>query len=190
MPTKSNSRGYDTVSRLNHWVVALVMIGMLAFGLYLENAGLSKEARGELMGIHKAIGAVFLVLAIGRVGYRLYQGFPQPVAIMPKWQDLASKAVHWSLLAGVLIMPISGLMMSLFSGRSVDVFGLVTISAFEKNETLGGIGHVAHGIGANILLAAIAVHVVAALKHHFIDKDLTLSRMLGNSKAEEGTRNV
>ena len=139
------------------------MIGMLAFGLFLENVDLTKEARGPLMGLHKAIGAVFLVIAVWRVGYRILQGFPMPTAVMPKWQDLASKAIHWLLLAGVLIMPISGLMMSLYSGRAIDIFGLITIPAFEKNEALAGIGHVAHGVGANVLLAAIAVHVLAAL---------------------------
>lgn len=190
MSKATKSVAYDAMSRFNHWIVAVVMIGMLGFGLFLENAELSREARGSLMGIHKAIGSVFLVFALWRVGYRVSQGFPMPIAAMPKWQDIASKIVHWALLAGVLLMPISGLMMSLFGGRSVDVFGILTIPAFEKNETLGGIGHVAHGLGANILLAVIAIHILAAFKHHIIDKDLTLARMVGNGAARKGISNV
>lgn len=169
---------YNQISRFNHWFAALIVLGMLAFGLYLENAGLTREARGALMPIHKAIGVLFLLFALWRVGYRLTQGFLSPAAVMPAWQERASKFVHWVLLAAVLIMPISGLTMSLFSARAVEVFGLFTVPAFEKNESIAGIAHFAHGTTAYVLLAAIVLHVAAALKHHIVDKDATLARML------------
>lgn len=175
---------YDTISRFNHWLTAGVIIGMLALGLFLENVDLARETRGPILALHKALGALFLVFAVWRVGYRIKQSFPKTVANLSPWQDIAAKAVHWLLLAGILIMPVSGLMMSLFGGHDVNVFGLLTIPAFEKNETLFGIGHVAHGIGGNVLLAAIALHILAALKHHVFDKDLTLVRMLGTRRTK------
>ncbi len=145
------------------------MLGMLGFGLFLENIELAKETRGPLIGLHKAIGAVFLFVAVWRVGYRVVRGFPNPARTMPVWQQNLAHAVHWVLLAGVVIMPVSG---------------LITIPAFERNEVLAGIGYFAHAVGAKLLLAAIAVHVVGALKHHFIDKERTLGRMIAGGQAQ------
>ena len=176
---------YDPLTRFNHWLTALVMIGMISFGLYLENADLTRDARGQLMGLHKSVGSVFLIYAIWRVGYRAQQGFPPPLASTPKWQRVSARFVHLLLLFGIVSMPASGLIMTLFKGRPVDIFGLLTIPAFEKNELLAGIGHVMHGIGANVLIAAIGLHILAALKHHIIDKDLTLSRMIGTRSSRE-----
>lgn len=185
--SSSHKATYGALSRFNHWAIAVVMIGMLGFGLYLDNAELAREARGSLIGLHKAIGVLFLVFALWRVGYRLVCGFPVSVADMPAWQETVAKGVHWLLLAGILIMPISGVLMSLYGGHAIDVFGLFAIPVQEKNETLAEIGHILHGLGGKVLLIAIAVHVVAALKHHIVDRDETLMRMAGWVSERKGT---
>ena len=135
MPTMKATT-FDALSRLNHWLIAVGMIGMIGFGLYLENAEIAREAKGQLMGLHKAFGVVFLIFALWRVGYRVLQGFPAPVSPMPNWQELAMKLVHWGLLVAVLAMPISGVLMSVYGGRAVEVFGLFTIPAQEKVEAI------------------------------------------------------
>ena len=183
----SVSSSYSAVSRFNHWLVAVVVIGMLAFGLYLENAGLERAARGELMAVHKAIGVILLVFVLWRVGYRLAKGFPASVAVTPKWQLAASKAVHWLLLGGIVVMPLSGLLMTIYKGRSIDVFGLITIPAQEKIAWISAASHTAHGWVGKLLVALILVHIFAALKHHFIDRDATLTRMInGRSTRDVG----
>jgi cytochrome b561 len=169
---------YDLTSRINHWIIALAMIGMVGFGLYLSFGGLPREARGPLLDIHKAIGVLVLIFGVWRVGLRLVQGFPKPASQMPSWQETASKAAHGALLASVIIMPVSGIVSSVFRGRAVEVFGLFSIPAQLENPGLAGLAGQIHefvGIGLAVL---IAIHVLAALKHHFVDKDATLTRML------------
>lgn len=103
------------------------MIAMLAFGLYLEYGGLAREAKGPMVGIHKSVGLLVPVLGLWRVSWRLVNGFPANLAEMPKWQAVDASAAHWTLLAGILIMPISGLVASLFHGRAVSLFDWFTI---------------------------------------------------------------
>jgi cytochrome b561 len=117
---------FDAISRFNHWIVAIAMIGMLGFGLYLENIDLARSVKGPLIGLHKSMGVLILIYGIWRVGYRLRQGFPEALGHAPAWQEIAAKTVHWTLLAGVIIMPLSGLVMSVFGGRPVNVFDILS----------------------------------------------------------------
>ena len=180
--SRKTTGGYGLISRLNHWAVALAMIGMLAFGLYLENAEIARADRGALMGLHKSLGALFLAFALWRVGYRLAQGFPASAAAMSPLLEFAAKAAHWGLLACILIMPLSGLLMSLYGGHAVDVFGLFAIDGFEKNASVSGAAGAAHGVVGKLAIALILLHIGAALKHHFIDRDATLRRMIGSAE--------
>ncbi|QCB47052.1 cytochrome b [Hydrogenophaga sp. PAMC20947] len=180
---------YGATSRINHWVIAIAMMGMLGFGLYLEFGGLAREAKGPLIGIHKAIGVLILIFGLWRVTWRLLKGFPAPASNMPAWQDMASKFAHWMLLAGVVVMPVSGLVGSLFGGRAVSVFGLFTLPAQAKIEWLQSFSGGVHGLFGKALAVIVVIHFAAALKHHFIDKDATLSRMLrSTSKGDRATK--
>ena len=171
---------YGLTSRINHWVIAIAMIGMIGFGLYLEFGGLEREAKGPLIGIHKSVGVLVLIFGLWRVSWRLKKGFPAPASSMPAWQETASKLAHWVLLAGIIVMPVSGLLGSLFGGRDVSVFGLFTLPAQAKIEWLHSFSGGVHGLFGKALAIIVVIHVVAALKHHFIDKDTTLSRMLSS----------
>ena len=93
---------YNFVSRLNHWVFAFLFLGMLGFGFYLAYGSLELQQKLPLIGTHKAIGVIVLVLALWRVGYRVFQGFAEPVVDMPKAQGVASKISHIVLLAANL----------------------------------------------------------------------------------------
>lgn len=169
---------YDRISRLNHWIVAIAVIGMLGFGLYLEYGGLSREERGPLVGIHRSIGVLILIYGSWRVFWRLVQGFPAPASTMMRWQSLVSKIVHWSLLAGILLMPLSGIAFTVFRGRPVDVFGWFAIPAQTEIPWIVSTASVLHqyvGIGLSLI---VVVHIAAALKHHFLDRDKTLVRMV------------
>lgn len=135
-------------------------------GLYLAFGGLTRDARGPLVDIHKATGVLVLIFGVWRVGLRLFRGFPPPASEMPSWQETASKAVHWALLASIIIMPVSGILASIFRGQAVDVFGLFEIPAQAENASLVGPAGQTHqfvGIG---LAVVIAIQIAAALKHH------------------------
>lgn len=175
---------YDAISRFNHWIIALAMIGMLAFGFFLEYGWLAREAKGPLIGIHKAIGVLVLIFGAWRVGYRLFQGFPDSVANMPAWQEITAKVAHWGLLAGILVMPASGIVSSIFRGRAVEVFGLFTIPAQGEVTWLANLAAGTHGWAGIAVAVLLVLHVAGALKHHFIDRDATLARMVsGRTRA-------
>lgn len=163
-----------------HWLIALAVVGMLAFGLYLEDLprGLDYE---RLVGWHGAIGVVVLVAGVLRLGWRLIEGMPAPLGSPLPWQISLAKAVHWFLIAAILLMPVTGLMMSLGHGRMINVFSLFVIGPFAPNHDLADLGSSLHGKLAKLVIAALILHAGAALKHHFWDRDGTLKRMLGRS---------
>ena len=161
-----------------HWLIAVGMIGSLAFGIYLDEFAASAN-KGSLIGLHKSVGVIVLLLALVRLVNTAKQGLPTPLSESAAWQLSAAKVTHILLLAGTLFMPISGVMMSVGGGYPVGVFGLPLIPAGDENEMLSQIGHAVHGVGANIMIAAVLLHVAGAVKHSLIDKDGTMARMLG-----------
>ncbi|MGI9507324.1 MAG: cytochrome b [Geminicoccaceae bacterium] len=169
---------YDLTSRVNHWIIAAVIIGMLGLGLFLEYGGLEREAKRPLIDIHKSIGVLVLAFGLWRVLWRVFQGFPPIASTMPAWQETASKTIHWLLLAGILVMSVSGVLSSIFRGRAVDVFGWFTIPAQTELPWLASLASSTHDVVGKALAVIVIIHVAAALKHHIQDADPTLRRML------------
>lgn len=175
---EKHGSSFGLVSIINHWSVALIFLGTLGLGFYLDFLGSGRALRGPWMGVHQATGALFLVLALWRLSWRLVQGFPEDVAPMPAWQIFAAKLVHWVLLFAIIAMPLSGVLLTLYSERSINVFGMFTLPAQPENETVTRLASLVHQGLAYIVSAAIVMHVGAVLKHHVLDKDDTLRRML------------
>jgi cytochrome b561 len=98
---------------------------------------------------------------------------------MPKWQIFLSDMAIWVLYALMFIMPLSGFILSVMGGYSIDYFGLFTIPAIFKGETeTSKIGTMIHIYGAYTIIGLVTLHVLAGLYHHFIRKDNVLKRML------------
>lgn len=170
---------YNRVERANHWIVALAILGLLAVGWTLYFEALPESAEKGVRDLHKAFGTVILVFGLWRVGYRLILGFPSAAAEMPAGQLLLSKVVHYLLLAMVVIMPASGFFKSLFAGRTIDMFGLFTIGTSDtKNDAIADIASSIHFFAGIAISVIVVLHIAAALKHHFMDRDATLTRML------------
>ncbi len=174
----------DTKSKLSvvtitfHWLVALMFIGLITVGLIMDNMPRGPE-KFQLMGIHKSIGTIFLLVAVARIVYRIKQGFPEDLSEKPRWQHLIATSVHHILLLATVLMPLSGIMMSIGGGRGLDVFGLELIGSGDKIEWMAAIGSGFHGVAAKVMIAIIVLHTAAAIKQQFVDK--TLSRMLGKT---------
>lgn len=175
---KDQADKFSGITVLLQWVIALTMIGMLAFGLYLEELERSPE-KGALMGWHKSIGVLLLIFVVPRLIWRFMNGMPKAASVMPAWQHRAASAVHYILLFGTLLMPLSGILMTYGGGHPLEVFGLELLAQGEGNELIDKIGHIGHGLGSKLIIAAVVLHVAGAIKHHFIDKDATLARMFG-----------
>jgi cytochrome b561 len=167
-----------------HWLVAIGIISLIALGLYMEQT----EAFA-LYSWHKSFGVLVFVFACWRVAARFYNGWPTPVAQVKNWEHLVARGVHYLLIIGTLLMPISGMIMSGVGGHGVYLFALELVpsnpdpinprNVIAFNESITSFGHSLHAIGSKILIIAIVVHIAAALKHHWKEKDGTLKRMLG-----------
>lgn len=173
-------------TRYLHWIIAAGMIGLFAAGQYM-----TRFDAWDVYPIHKSLGMLILLAVIPRVILRIKEGWPTPVGEAPPVQERIAKIVHWALILSTAIMPISGMLMSGAGGNGLHIFGLELLSAnpdpdnpmraIPLNETLSGVGHFAHEIGSKVLAISVVLHVAGALKHHIVDKDATLKRMLGKS---------
>lgn len=167
-----------------HWLVALLMIALLAVGIYM-----TENKDYGLYGLHKSFGVVVFALALARVAWRIKNGWPLPAGNYKAYEHKLAHIIHWVLILGTLIMPISGVIMSSMGGHNVPLFGFDLIAAnpdpanpqavLPRNAELGEIAEEVHEIVGFVLIACIALHIVGALKHHIIDKDGTLLRMKG-----------
>ncbi|NJC41944.1 cytochrome b561 [Brevundimonas alba] len=169
---------YSTVSLILHWLIAaLVLAQVLLISAHEATDGpLSRE----FVTIHKSVGLSLLLLTLFRIGWRVANpAIPLP-AETPRWQKLAARATHVGFYVMLLAMPLLGWAASSAAGREIVWFGLFDWPLLP----VGGGRDVArdlmdlHEDGAKILYVLIFLHVVGALKHHFIDRDNVLHRMI------------
>ncbi|MFT6532828.1 MAG: cytochrome b561 [Limimaricola cinnabarinus] len=185
----SDQGGYSRLSRLLHWSVAAGFLGALAIGLLLD--WLPREARGVWLDPHRTLGLGVLAFGMWRLLRRVRIGFPAPEALQPRWQALAARATHWALLAATLAMPLSGVLMTVARGRAVELWGLTVIPAWGEIGWLAATAGALHEAALPVLVGLVALHLGGALKHHLVDHDDTLRRMLGNARerhADTGSR--
>jgi cytochrome b561 len=168
---------YSNPAMVVHWLTALLIIVALPLGGYMSDLRLS-PLKLQLISYHKWIGMTVLLLVIARILVRMKKGAPAPIPA-PAWQLRAAQLTHILLYALMLAVPLTGWLMSSAKGFPVVYLGLVPIpDLVAKNEGLGDFFKSAHEILTSGLLGLVALHVAAALKHHLVDRDATLRRML------------
>ncbi len=170
---------FGGVAKLLHWTMATLLIGMLALGLYMHELPLS-PAKFELYALHKSFGITALALVLLRLGWRAVDPPPPAVASIPSQQVKLATAAHWALYFCMAAIPLTGWCMAAASGTPVDMFGtgLLLPNPVGADEDLLIAFRILHDLFGKLLMALLAIHIGAALKHHFIDKDATLRRML------------
>jgi cytochrome b561 len=169
---------YGLIARLLHWLVFALVIGMLAAGMSLELLP-GGGFRNFVIGMHKSTGVVVLLLMIVRLVWRVSNPRPRDLGNVAALNYIAH-VLHVCLYVLLFLQPLSGILFSQAHGYPVSVFGIFTLPPLIWNSAvLGNIFGEIHGVTAVVLTLAIAVHVAAGLKHHFIDRDRTLIRMLG-----------
>ncbi len=159
-----------------HWLIALLVLATLPLGLYMHDLPLS-PTKLKLYSYHKWIGVTVLWLAVLRIVWRLGHTAPSPLPA-PRWQQLAAAATHGLLYLLLFAIPISGWLMSSAKGFTTVYFGVLPLpDLVAKDATLGKTLAEVHEALNYFLIALIGLHVVGALKHHFIDRDGTMRRM-------------
>lgn len=176
----NSSQSYSGVAKLLHWAI-VILIGLLLYaGWTVED--LPKEERLGVMQTHAGLGLTVLVLMASRLLWRIGHPVPGLPADMPRWQVVASKATHHGLYFFVILQPLLGLAITTTSKFNLKAFGVLGLQ-IAPNETVHKIGETLHGINAWVIAALIALHVAAALYHHFVRRDGVLKRMLPFAKA-------
>lgn len=161
-----------------HWLVALMLLGSATLGLYMVDLQLS-PIKLKLYSWHKWLGVTIFLVAAGRLFWRLTHPVPALPATVPVWQRRAAALSHALLYALLFVIPLSGWLMSSALGVQVVVFGVLPLpDLLEKDQVLGERLKLAHVVLNLVLLALVALHAAAALKHHFLDRDEVLFRML------------
>ncbi|MBT9517486.1 MAG: cytochrome b [Methyloversatilis discipulorum] len=169
---------YTRTAMSLHWLIALMLFGMFGFGLYMVELPLSPQ-KLKFYSYHKWAGVTVFLLVLARLAWRITHRPPALPADIPAWQVTAAKAGHHLLYLLMVIVPLSGWLMSSAKGFQTVWFGVLPLpDLLSKDEALGEALLLTHRLLNWFFMLVVAGHVLAALKHHFIDRDGLLSRML------------
>ena len=177
---RNSEQSYGAVAIGLHWLMAALLIALLAMGLYmvgLPDVGFDTR-KIALILFHKQLGMLALVLAVLRLAWRVGNALPSLVETLPDWQKVIARLVHLCFYALMLALPITGWLMSSAAGIPVSLFGLFDLpDLIAHDDYLFRAFIEAHRWLSYGLIAGIVIHAAAALGHHFLIKDETLRKM-------------
>lgn len=172
---------YTGPAILAHWLVAALILTAFPLGIYMHDLPLS-PTKLQLYSWHKWLGIAVLFLAALRLAWRLTHRPPPPLPA-PAWQQQAAELTHVALYLLMFAVPLSGWLMSSAKGFPVVWFGVLPLpDLVGKDEALGDLLKLAHQWLNLALAGLVGLHLAGALKHHLIDRDATLSRILPQRK--------
>lgn len=171
---------WGRVSIIIHWLSAITVFALFALGLWMVDLTYYDDWYQRGPFIHKSVGMSLLLLMLFRLLWnRKYSG-PAQLDSYTSFEKKAASVIHRLMYALMLLIMLSGYLISTADGRGVEVFALFEVPAIiygiEAQEDVAGTVHL---ILAITLMVGVVLHMAGALKHHFIDKDITLKRMLG-----------
>jgi cytochrome b561 len=178
MQLRNNAARYGAVAQLFHWTIVALIVTQFILANKGHNlpVGPSKIAT---LAQHKSVGITILGLAILRLLWRWLNPVPDTPPSTPGWQRRAARVSHFMLYSLLLTIPVVGWLMSSARNFPVSWFGIFTLPDFiEPNRNAYEFLHGLHETLAAILFVIALVHIAAALKHHFIDRNNILRRML------------
>ena len=175
------SQKYALSSRIIHWLMAVIIIALLGLGIYMTEF-LSKEASNkmDIYNLHKSFGVVALILIFLRIINRLVKPAPKLPETIVKSERILAHLGHFGLYVLMVIVPLSGYLMSNSFGYPVHLFSIKMPVIAQTNFDLGKIFAETHEIAAYGLLALVTLHILGVIKHHFFDRpeNDVLKRML------------
>lgn len=190
---------YTKTAKVLHWLIAIGIFGMFALGWFMSE--LPKEAPKQMaydlfnlgiytwnlteeisprtfyFNLHKSIGVTIFALILIRILWRITHRPPALLASYKAWESKLASGAHHLLYLLMVALPLSGIIMAIYSKYGIKWFGLELIKGLD-NKDMRELFYEAHEIIGLIILLVIIVHIIGALKHKFIDKDDTLKRML------------
>lgn len=173
---QSNPASYHFFTKLLHWIIAVIIIGLLWLGWYMTSL---PDAPGNerLYFIHKSFGILVGVLVLIRLTWCHFRA-PTPFpATLPKWQMVLAKISHFLLYVFMIVMPLSGYLGSSFGTHGTPFFGLDLHSFFQPNKQISEFLFKIHYVTAWGLAILVGLHILAAFYHLIIKRDGVFQRM-------------
>lgn len=182
MPLGNTTQRYGSVAITLHWLMAIAILAMFGVGLWMSSLGYLHEWYKTAPQLHKSTGMILMGLLLLRLLWRLGNPPPPPAPSHKPWEIKAAALTHRLLYLLMFATMVAGYLISTADGRAIAVFNWFEVPALisdlpEQEDVAGE----AHELLAWCLIALAALHVLAGLKHHFIDRDNTLKKMLGRN---------
>lgn len=174
---KDANHSYGLISRIFHWLISVMIIIMLIVGYNMTGMESSPQ-KWQTYNLHKATGVLILFLVVLRFIWRLLNPSFLLPADLPSWQKRAAKANFIMLYIMMFLMPLTGTLMSLIGGHKIDFYGIFSLEAITNAPEAAKIFWVVHIYSSYFFVGIIALHISAALYHHFIRRDNVLMGML------------
>jgi cytochrome b561 len=189
---------YTRVAIILHWLIALAIFFMIGLGWYMTE--LPKDGPKQIafdlfdlgmyswqmsepgsprmfyFNLHKSVGLTLFALILFRLYWRVTHTPPAMLSSYQAWERKLATGTHHFLYLLMVAIPLTGLLMSLNSKFGINWFGMHVFDGVDNKDVRDTFEEL-HELGANLIIALIVVHIVGALKHHFLDKDTTLSKM-------------
>lgn len=170
--------GYGVVHWLLHWGSAVLVFWLIALGLNMVDLPLGPQ-KFQDYALHKSLGLTVLVLVLARLAWRRLNGVPALPGGMGRLETLAAKAAHHGIYVLLVVIPLSGWLHAGAAASPANWFGYFTVpDLVGASETAASVFRAVHDIAAKLLMLCLVLHVLGALKHHFVNRDTVLKRML------------
>jgi cytochrome b561 len=185
MDSEQTAKVYDVFSITLHWLVAVFTVALFASGLWMVDLGYYDDWYYKAPWWHTGIGIVTALLVILRWCWTYLRTAPAAITSIPRWQHHIAKLVHTLMNLAIILLLITGYLVVTAKGDSLSVFDWFSIPALislqSNTVTIAGLIHL---YSAYFIITLASFHALAAIKHHVIDKDATLLRMLGLNRGE------
>lgn len=170
---------FSPLTLVLHWTVAAAVLALLGLGFAAARLG-EGPAKLTLLGLHGSIGLCVFVLSLYRLWARLTFYHPLPVGAVSPIELIVGRSLAVALVIGTVVLPLLGWIALSAAGTRLRWFGLITVAPLiDPAPGWAGVAGLLHSLGAYAFAAALALHVFGALRHHVVNKDDTLRRMLG-----------
>lgn len=180
MQIRNTSADYGLVTIVNHWVVALAVFGLFGLGFWMVDLSYYDDWYRRGPDIHRSVGILLFLLMLFRVVWRAVNVSPVPLDGHKSWEIRSAHAAHLLLYVLIFVAMVSGYLISTADGSSISVFGWFEVPSVTgqikgMEDTAGTV----HYWSTWAIVGLAAIHAAGAFKHHLLDRDRTLRRMLG-----------
>lgn len=169
---------HDLPTIVFHWLIAALIIGLLLMGFWMTDLPKGSPDRALYFNLHKSFGVLAGLLILARILWRLAHKALPPASSLQNWEVRVSRVSHRLLYVLMVVQPLSGYIGSSFGKYGVKFFGLNVAPWGTENPVLKQVFTEIHEIAGVALVSLVALHILATLKHRFLDKDRILQRML------------